>query len=105
MSSSCKTCDNQDSIVNTMSETVQKKIQKQTNVHQSLYLLNKSSLNNTINNNNEGKKYNSYDRYLLKKKGKVLSQHGKVISTNPKQGNKTKSLSITSLNKNCNFCN
>ena len=66
----------------------QKKILKQTSVSQAQYIQNVSSLNSTINNTNEGVKFNSYDRYLNKKKGKVLANQGKITSTALK-GNKT----------------
>ena len=71
--------------------SLQKIIQNQSGVSQSLYMCNITSINNTINNNNEGVKYDSYQRYLLKKKGVVFS--------------KQESLNISSeINKNCNFC-
>lgn len=79
----------------------QKKILKQTSVSQGQYIQNVSSLNSTINNTNEGVKFNSYDRYLNKKKGKVLANQGKSTSTALK-GNKTGSVSLTS--KNINLC-
>ena len=66
--SSCNTCDSQTSIVETNKDTTQKTILKQNKVHQSLYIQNIAALNNTINNTNEGQKYGSYERYLLKKK-------------------------------------
>ena len=104
--SSCNTCTSQNSIVDTNKESVQKTILKQNSVHQSLYIQNISALNNKINNENEGKKYDSYQRYLLKKKGMVLTQHGKKVAPTPVYGNKTKSLSITSKNNsNCDLCN
>ncbi len=104
--SSCNTCDSQTSIVNTNKESVQKTILNQNRVHQSLYIQNVASLNNTINNQNEGKKYDSYQRYLLKKKGKVLTQHGKKVASTPVYGNKTKSMSVTNKNNlNCDLCN
>ena len=79
----------------------QKKILKQTSVSQAQYIQNVSSLNSTINNTNEGVKFNSYDRYLNKKKGKVLANQGKITSTALK-GNKTQSVSLT--NKNNSLC-
>ena len=104
--SSCNTCDSQNSIIDTNKESVQKTILKQNRVHQSLYIQNIASLNNTINNTNEGKKYDSYQRYLLKKKGLVLTQHGKKSASTPVYGNKTKSMSVTSKNNsNCDLCN
>jgi hypothetical protein len=104
MSSNCRKCAIQNSIVQTNQNSVQKKLQNQVLVPQSLYSSTKSCLNTYVNNNNEGKKHNSYERYLLKKKGKVISQQGKKIDV-PSHGNKTKSLSLTSHNKNCNLCN
>jgi|TARA_B110000285_G_C15064350_1_gene584244 hypothetical protein len=79
----------------------QKKILKQTSVSQTQYIQNVSSLNSTINNTNEGVKFNSYDRYLNKKKGKVLANQGKMTSA-PLKGNKTQSFSLT--NKNTSLC-
>lgn len=79
----------------------QKKILKQTSVSQAQYIQNVSSLNSTINNTNEGVKFNSYDRYLNKKKGKVLANQGKITKTALK-GNKTQNVSLTS--KNVNLC-
>jgi len=85
--------------------SLQKIIQNQSGVSQSLYMCNITSINNTINNNNEGVKYDSYQRYLLKKKGVVFSKQESIIQTPPKYGNKTNSLNISSeINKNCNFC-
>ena len=103
---SCKTCDSQTSIVSTNADVVQHSILKQNKVQQSLYIQNVASLNNTINTTNVGIKYDSYQRFLLKKKGKVFSQHGNNAATTPSYGNKTKSLSVTSKNNsNCDFCN
>lgn len=79
----------------------QKKILKQTSVSQAQYIQNVSSLNSTINNTNEGVKFNSYDRYLNKKKGKVLANQGKITKTALK-GNKIQSISLT--NKNNSLC-
>ena len=85
--------------------SLQKIIQNQSGGSQSLYMCNITSINNTINNNNEGVKYDSYQRYLLKKKGVVFSKQESIIQTPPKYGNKTNSLNISSeINKNCNFC-
>lgn len=83
----------------------QKQIQKQTGVSQSLYIYNITSINNNTNNRNEGKKHDSYQRYLLKKKGIVFSKQGNIIETPPDYGNKTTSLNISSkVNDNCDFC-
>ena len=68
---------------------------------QAQYIQNISSLNGKITNTNEGVKFNSYDRYLNKKKGKVLANQGKLTSAALK-GNKTSSVSLTS--KNVNLC-
>ena len=96
---SCQTCANQESIISTNETKVQRSILYQAHVHSSLYTMNISTLNNKINNNNEGIKFNSYDRYLNKKKGKVFSQQGKKVD-NATQGNKTQSLSLSSKS-NC----
>ena len=102
---SCTICDRQTSIVETHKESIQKTILKQNKVDQSLYIQNIASLNHIINNTNEGQKYGSYERYLLKKKGKVFTQHGKREAASPLYGNKTKSLSLTSKNNiHCTFC-
>ena len=79
----------------------QKKILKQTSVSQAQYIQNVSSLHSKITNTNEGVKFNSYDRYLNKKKGKVLANQGKITKTALK-GNKTQNVSLTS--KNVNLC-
>lgn len=92
---SCQTCENQDSIVTTNEKKVQRSLLYQAHVHSSLYTMNISTLNNKINNTNEGIKYNSYDRYLNKKKGKVFSKQGTKVES-PIQGNKTKSISLSS---------
>ena len=85
--------------------SLQKINQNQSGVSQSLYMCNITSINNTINNNNEGVKYDSYQRYLLKKKGVVFSKQESIIQKPPKYGNKTNSLNISSeVNKKCNFC-
>ena len=55
---SCQKCANQESIITTNETKVQKNILYQSHVHSSLYTMNISTLNNTINNNNEGIKYN-----------------------------------------------
>ena len=51
---------------------IQKKIQKQVRQSSGIYTMNFATLNSTINNDNEGKKHDSYQRYLNKKKGQVL---------------------------------
>ena len=89
-----------------MSET-QKKILNQIGVSQSQYMQNITSLHNHIENTNEGIKNSSYERYLNRKKGKVLSNKGK-ISSEPLYGNKTQSVSLTSkIISNCSskVCN
>lgn len=80
-----------------MSET-QKRILKQTGVSQSQYLQNIAALHSTINETNEGVKNNSYERYLNRKKGKILSNQGKTIASEPSYGNKTQSVTLTSKN-------
>ena len=85
--------------------TTQKTILRQNKVSQSLYIQNVASLNNTVYTKNEGVKHDSYQRYLLKKKGKVFSKQGSVQSSTPIQGNKTQSFSLTSkMNAMCDFC-
>tara|TARA_A100001011_G_scaffold131040_1_gene138103 strand:- start:4703 stop:4975 length:273 start_codon:yes stop_codon:yes gene_type:complete len=84
-----------------MSET-QKIIMKQTGVSQSQYLQNIASLHSHIDTTNEGIKNASYERYLNRKKGKVLSNQGKTIAQTALSGNKTQSLSLT--NKNTSDC-
>ena len=43
---------------------LQKNIQKQSGVSQSLYMYNITSMNNSINHNNEGKKHDSYQMLI-----------------------------------------
>ena len=83
--------------------SLQKKIMKQSNVSQSLYIQNIASLSNKINSSNEGVKHDSYQRFLMKKKGKVFSNQS-MIERVPLYGNKTKSLNLTSKIINCDFC-
>lgn len=83
---------------------VQKTILKQNQVGQSLYIQNIAALNNTINNKNEGIKYDSYQRYLLKKKGLVFSNQEKNKAESPKYGNKISSTNISSKSNKCDFC-
>lgn len=77
-------------------DAIQKEIMKQKGVSSSQYQQNKKSLNSIIENTNEGVKHGSYQRYLDKKKGKVISNQGKLVATTPKIGNKTKSVPLTS---------
>lgn len=87
---------------------IQKKILKQTGVSQSQYIQNITALNSHIDNTNEGVKNANYERYLNRKKGKVISNQGKIIASEPSFGNKTSSLSLTSKNiTNCSskLCN
>jgi hypothetical protein len=105
MSTSCKTCGDPLTPLVTLHELqTQKNILKQNKVGQSLYIQTIASLNNTINNDNEGKKYDSYQRYLMKKKGKVLSKQGAQVATKAKYGNKTKSIGLSSKANSCDFC-
>ena len=60
---------------------IQKKIQKQVRQSSGLYTMNFATLNSTINNENEGKKHDSYQRYLNKKKGQVLMSSSVKFST------------------------
>ncbi len=80
-------------------ESLQKKILNQSRISQSLYIQNIASLNNTINNNNEGKKHDSYARYLMKKKGCILSNkkdYGVTL-----KGNKSSNQVISNYSKKC----
>uniref|UniRef100_A0A6C0KM90 Uncharacterized protein n=1 Tax=viral metagenome TaxID=1070528 RepID=A0A6C0KM90_9ZZZZ len=43
-------------------------------IAQSLHTIITSSRHSTINNNNEGKKHDSYSRYLNKKKGEIFNK-------------------------------
>ena len=81
----------------------QKNIQNQSRVSSSLYTMNISALNRTVNTTNEGVKHGSYERYLNAKKGKLMSKLVKNTNTsvNPISGNKTKPFTLTSYNKNC----
>ena len=81
----------------------QKEIQNQTSVHQSQYLDNVTMLNNTINNTNEGVKYSSYQRYLNKRKGNIITNQGSLIET-PVIGNKSRSFFLSSKTKSRNEC-
>ncbi len=104
---SCKTCGESsvNSLVNLYNNKVQKSILNQSKVGQSLYIQTKASLNNTINVNNEGKKHDTYQRYLMKKKGKVFSTQETKVASTPLYGNKVKSLNLSSLAKSsCDFC-
>ena len=95
-------------MVNTDNNATQKNILNQTAVSQSQYLQNIAALNSSTNNVNEGIKNASYERYLNKKKGKVLANQGKKTSSNPKYGNKTDSVALTSkVNSDCStsLCN
>ena len=76
----------------------QKEILKQTGVSQSQYLQNIAALHSHIDNTNEGIKNASYERYLNRKKGKVISNQGKTTTSAPSFGNKTQSVSLTSKN-------
>jgi hypothetical protein len=55
-------------------EIIQKRINKQVRVPSSMYTMSFSTLNNTINNNNEGKKHDSYQRRLNNLKNRVRTQ-------------------------------
>ena len=100
MSNQCLKCGTQKSIKETENEKTQRAILKQSMVMSSLYTMNIASMNTSINTSNEGNKHDSYERYLMKKKGNVLSQQSKIIDTSAK-GNKTKSYALGSL---WNFC-
>ena len=93
--SSCKTCDNQTSIIETQSEIIQKRIQKQVRVPSSMYTMNFAALNTVINNNNVGKKHDSYQRRLNKLKQRNIVENTLTDSESPLKGNKSKSYNIT----------
>ena len=84
--------------------TVQKQIQNQARVHSSLYTMEFSTLHNSINNSNEGKKYSSYDRRLRSLKQSVLKKNKLCVdnSVSPLYGNKKQPYLISSLFKTCN---
>jgi len=107
--SSCKSCINQSSIVETQSEITQKRIQNQVRVPSSMYIMNFSSLHNTINNNNEGIKHDSYQRRLnkLKQKNNEKRFINNLKNSNiPLIGNKASDYEIVSSNRNAdNYLN
>lgn len=98
---SCNTCNQITSLQNSKSDIVQKNIQKQVSVSSSLYSMSLNSLNRNVNNNNVGVKHSCYDRYLSKKKGKLISNSNNNIANIAKIGNKVKSYTISSYNSNC----
>jgi hypothetical protein len=102
--SSCKTCDNQSSIIETQSEITQKRIQNQVRVPSSMYTMNFAALNSVINNNNVGKKHDSYQRRLnkLKQKNNETSFINNLKTSNiiPTIGNKVSDYEIVSCNRN-----
>ena len=80
-------------------EIIQKRINKQVRVPSSMYTMSFSTLNNIINNNNEGVKHDSYQRRLNNLKNRVRTQNEiNDAETNyaPIQGNKTKAYNIGS---------
>ena len=93
--SSCKTCENQSSIIETQSEIIQKRIQNQVRVPSSMYTMNFAALNSVINNNNVGKKHDSYQRRLNKLKQRNIVENTLTDSESPLKGNKSKSYNIT----------
>lgn len=78
------------------SPNTQQIIQKQRRQSSGLYTMNYASLNSSINTQNEGVKHDSYQRRLNKLKGKVLSENGKTVSSDPVKGNKTSSIAFSS---------
>ncbi len=84
--------------------TIQKQIQNQARVHSSLYTMEFSTLHNSINNSNEGKKHSSYDRRLRSLKQSVLKNNKTCINTSvsPLYGNKKQPYLLSSLFKTCN---
>lgn len=95
--SSCKTCANQTSLIETQSEITQKRIQNQVRVSSSMYTMTFAALNSKINNDNVGKKHDSYQRRLNKLKEKVMNCSTTNAQT-PLKGNKTRSYNIKSCN-------
>lgn len=84
----------------------QKSILNQKSVPSSQYQDNIKSLNTSLNVKNEGVKHGGYQRFLDRKKGSVISNQGK-IERYPNNGNKRKSISMTSyiINKcSIDFC-
>jgi hypothetical protein len=51
---------------------IEKQIQRQVRQSAGLYTMNFAALHTTTNTENEGLKHDSYQRYLNKKKGKML---------------------------------
>ena len=83
-------------------EIIQKRINKQVRVPSSMYTMSFSTLNNIINNKNEGVKHDSYQRRLNNLKNKVRTQikiSDAKTNDAPKQGYKNKAFCIGS----CNF--
>lgn len=98
-----------------MMDETQKQIMNQKGVQQSQYVENITSLNSIVSNvngelrnaiekkRNKGVavKNGSYQRYLNRKKGKVISNQGyEDKDADPKYGNKRKSISLTSKSNN-----
>ena len=101
--SSCKSCDNQISVIETQSEIIQKRIQNQVRVPSSMYTMNFAALNSRINNNNVGVKYDSYQRRLnkLKQKNNKKRFINRLKNSNiPLIGNKASDYEIVSSNIN-----
>ena len=92
--SSCKTCDNQTSIIETQSVITQKRIQNQVRIPSSMYTMNFAALNTVINNNNVGKKHDSYQRRLNKLKQRNIVENTLTDTETPLKGNKSKSYNI-----------
>lgn len=99
--SRCRVCDTQTSQIDTNSVTVQKHIQNQARAYSSVYTMNIAAMNNSINNTNVGIKHGSYERYLLKKKGQVLSNVSRKVASLPIKGNKTNATSLSSMMTQC----
>lgn len=89
--SKCYACTNYNKL--SVEEAIQRQILKVVRLPSSQYLSNKSTLVSGNNiNGGVGKKHDSYERYLSKKKIGHLKQSTKTVS--PIQGNKTRSLAI-----------
>lgn len=82
-------------------EQVQKIIQNQVRVHSSLYTMQLSALNNTVNNDNVGAKHGSYERRLQKLKYNTMLKSRSETEKSASTGNKTKSHNITSYIDSC----
>jgi hypothetical protein len=83
-------------------EQIQRRIQNQVRVHSSLYTMQLSALNNTVNNDNVGVKHGSYERRLQKLKYNNMMKSKDETEQSAIIGGKTKSYNITSHIDSCN---